>query len=1144
MGFLEFYDAGMKTFGISLASCFRPALIGVCLLQMTACAWAQGNSRASSVMDFFGAIQAGRESEALAMLENDTNLVRVAYNFNKYPLLEAAAAGDVKLVKRMLELGADINFQGDTMMSGNSQSTALHWAVQRNHLEVCRVLLEAGADPNRMEFGSQTPLHMAFNENREDIAGLLLDYGAEPLQGKLFSNDQTTPFEFAINKSNGRLVPRMLGQDAQNPLGTKSVQKTRNLKQPLRGMKTSAEIMSQHGVELVTVAAQRGELEALKALFRAGVTIKDAGTNCPTIVQAYSLAANDNAKNLPGVADQWHRVQDQLKANYSAGADAKYVASLRSQESSLSNRVAMMASDRWRKILDVLVEHGADFDAFAATALGDTSQVNKLISKNRSVLQARDCKGETPLHWAIHTEQPAMLAFWISAGVPLNAANVAGQTALHRAASTGKADYVRTLLAAKASTSIRDTNGWTALEAAIQNKQSDCIRLLLPVNPTAAHPERGLSMSLHEASAAGNVAALVAILETETNLESRNELGLTPLQVAVTKGHLSAAALLVDKGANVKVCDPSGNGMLHQILLQEHLTIYDRPPTSWLERVGQDPNKKLYVQYLTVGQYEQGPNPLLQVASFLLACGANATAKNKDGDTPMQLILDQKTGRGVFFFDNDREKLLQLLSVHGGNVDEQGTDGNTALHRLCTGFYDMNKVASMASLIASGANVNATNNLGQTPLHVASQNIDSWDNNDPPLNGPFQLLIYKKANVNAQDNQGRTPLHVVSISDSSFKDRATRLLISAGANPNLQDNEGMTPLHLVASSGQAFREGAFKGLLDAGGKPNIQDKKGRSPVHLFLTGVWPWNSSGDCLKYLAAAKADFSIKDDQGKTPLHYLAALGSQSPLFFIGGIGQIFVDAKVDFQAKDNAGNTAAIIAAKTGTKDVFDWLIKQGADLDTANNQGETARLLMAHKKDTFPRSGPGNAEADIFQAAREGNIGAATRLFKADPSLVNQTNQFQQTPLRLAVTQHQTNMTGFLVSHGAIWDAGSAVLAGRTNELEKILKQDPQAAGMQIFGKGLLHIAAVNNDLTTAQLLVAADADVNSVDNWGVSPLGYALIKHQKEAEEFLRQHGAKANVFDAVYADDLNTVTTLLSARLKNQNETMIKRVGG
>ena len=44
----------------------------------------------------------------------------------------------------------------------------------------------------------------------------------------------------------------------------------------------------------------------------------------------------------------------------------------------------------------------------------------------------------------------------------------------------------------------------------------------------------------------------------------------------------------------------------------------------------------------------------------------------------------------------------------------------------------------------------------------------------------------------------------------------------------------------------------------------------------------------------------------------------------------------------------------------------------------------------------------AEFDLFQAIREGNVGAATRLLNADPQLVNLTNRYQITPLRAAVT----------------------------------------------------------------------------------------------------------------------------------------------
>lgn len=1061
--------------------CFWFRIFGIfILLRTTYYADAQTRPRGADVEAFFTAIQMGDTNAAAELLESNTNLAFVGENFSKLPLLEAAAAGNVPLVKRLIQLGADINATGDTRMSGGSQMTALHEAIKFNRPQVCQVLLESGANPNVMAFGFTTPLDLAFSENREEMADLLLDYGAEPFQGKLFSNDETTPFELAITRSNGRLTGRMLGQDSKHPLGKKSLQKPRTSKRPQRGMKTSAEVLSQHGNELLTAAAQRGELEAVQALLSAGISAKNSNINCPTLLQSYSLAANDNARNFPSASNQWNRLQDQLKADYISKADANFVASLRSQEASQADKVAMMAADRWHKILEILIKNGADYDAFAATALGDTNHASRLLSADKGVAQTRDCNGQTPLHWALQADQPEMVIFWINVGTPLAATNAAGQTALHLAAANGKTDFVKALLSAHAPTDVRDTNGWTPLDAAIQNKQSDCIHLLLSENRVATHPERGLSMSLHEAAAAGNVATLVAILETETNLEARNELGLTPLQVAVTKGHLAAAALLVDKGANVNVCDPAGNGLLHQILLQEQLTIYDRPPTNWLERVGQDPKKKIYVQNLTVGQYEQGPNPLLQAASLLLACGANATAKNKAGDTPMQLIVDQKTGRGVFFFDNDREKLLQLLSVHGGNVDERDADGNTALHRLCTGFYDVNKVESMASLIASGANVNAANNLGQTPLHVAAQKINGWDNNDPPVNEPFQLLVYKQADVNARDNEGRTPMDVVAASDSSFKSEAMALLIKAGA------------------------------------KSNVTDKKGLTTVHQALTGEWPWQSAGENLQQLAQAGADFSAKDNNGKTPLHYLAALGDQEPLFFIRGVDQIFINAKVDFNARDNDGNTPLHIAAKTGTRDVFDWLVKQGAGLDETNNAGETPRLLSARASNGFSRFGPPNADADIFVAAREGKFDSLSALVKADPALVNATNQFNQTPLRIAVVAHRTNVVEFLEQHGAQWDIVSAVLGGQTQVAREILTRQPEAITTKNFGSSLLHLAAANGDVATTKILLDAKADWHEQDRRGLSPLGVARLRNQSDVVQTLRERGATENVFDVAY----------------------------
>ena len=67
------------------------------------------------------------------------------------------------------------------------------------------------------------------------------------------------------------------------------------------------------------------------------------------------------------------------------------------------------------------------------------------------------------------------------------------------------------------------------------------------------------------------------------------------------------------------------------------------------------------------------------------------------------------------------------------------------------------------------------------------------------------------------------------------------------------------------------------------------------------------------------------------------------------------------------------------------------------------------------------------AHIF-GFEQSNLEVASKLMKANPALVNQTNLFQQTLLLLAVLMQKTNMIQFLEANGASWDTRSAVMAG--------------------------------------------------------------------------------------------------------------------
>ena len=87
----------------------------------------------------------------------------------------ASSSGDVDSVMGHLAKGADPDEADPTY-----QTTPLGWAAFQDHPEVVGVLLDAGADPNRVYAGGSTALHAASFFGRADCASLLLESGADP----------------------------------------------------------------------------------------------------------------------------------------------------------------------------------------------------------------------------------------------------------------------------------------------------------------------------------------------------------------------------------------------------------------------------------------------------------------------------------------------------------------------------------------------------------------------------------------------------------------------------------------------------------------------------------------------------------------------------------------------------------------------------------------------------------------------------------------------------------------------------------------------------------------------------------------------------------------------------------------------------
>ncbi len=128
-----------------------------------------------------------RNNEALCVLLNTHNIAIAERSAKKQCDINirlCVSAYDLRFdkFKEALENGADVNFK----LHG---TTALHSAISHNYahwweksFEVCKLLLENGADPNAQDYNGTTPLmNTAWKDGDQcENAKLLLEYGADP----------------------------------------------------------------------------------------------------------------------------------------------------------------------------------------------------------------------------------------------------------------------------------------------------------------------------------------------------------------------------------------------------------------------------------------------------------------------------------------------------------------------------------------------------------------------------------------------------------------------------------------------------------------------------------------------------------------------------------------------------------------------------------------------------------------------------------------------------------------------------------------------------------------------------------------------------------------------------------------------------
>uniref|UniRef100_A0A3Q3AJJ4 Ankyrin repeat domain 61 n=1 Tax=Kryptolebias marmoratus TaxID=37003 RepID=A0A3Q3AJJ4_KRYMA len=217
----------------------------------------------------------------------------------------------------------------------------------------------------------------------------------------------------------------------------------------------------------------------------------------------------------------------------------------------------------------------------------------------------------------------------------------------------------------------------------------------------------------------------------------------------------------------------------------------------------------------------------------LLSAGADAEVKDRLGRTPLHLvIIDWPTIQTSSPKSTSKlraaETCLRLLCEHGVNVNAQVRGHlchQTALH-LSVRYRAPSAVQILSSY---GADVNAVDASGMTPLHMAAGTL---------LKDITASLIKLGADINKMQHSGNTPLHLAVVAMATKASKASEddircvsELLQHGARPDLENKAGLSPLHQACSMG---KEELLDLLLAHGADVNKRSEAGESCLFLFL----------------------------------------------------------------------------------------------------------------------------------------------------------------------------------------------------------------------------------------------------------------------------------------------------------------------